>query len=497
MCKKSDLTPPPVKYTLTAKKLNRCFFVCEKMNCFCERPHIQVRNPQGNVFWHIRLDTLKHTSILVSDSNQNRRIAALDVVPTAGYYFALGLMCTGAVPAVVPTLCRFNHTCRNGALCLYIHANVSHGPVHRETADVLLSEWAAKARLSDLLGLDDQENFFSFLDEEGIATVGDLQVLGVNAYEALAKRIPQHWATAFLVLSLLRTFDHKCPLTDALVSFPRVQLPIFLPPTLQRVGDLLALSRKELYDVPSIPPHALDACELIRSRFKTDGEYCVVNLSKEPPESFFSRVTNIIKSFSVEGRNAHCSWRKNDPTRPLVTSVFTYVDVNTCRCGDVSRVLNVDDDASVRAELDPVTENIGLPPRVWCTCARHYVVAVNYELSTPSGSRCSEQNAMGKLASLGVPTWSVREVFVYGLNPKKESNPLFPCGVCENMLQKVNSDISKHYGNEATLFMFDATKPHKVVYLPVAEISNRHGLNFKTFVAHDLRTPDSTLHLKP
>ncbi|CAD2213208.1 A distinct subfamily of CDD/CDA-like deaminases, putative [Angomonas deanei] len=249
------------------------------------------------------------------------------------------------------------------------------------------------------------------------------------------------------------------------------------------------MSKKELYQI-NIQPHALDACEIIRDRFYIEDEYNIINLNKEPESSFFVKITNLIRGHAEGEGSAHFSWRKHDRSRPLVTSVFTYVDVTKCNCRPAPSAAAKEEDRTVTVALPPIDPKdvIGVPPSSWCRCPRYWVIAVNYELSTPSGSRCSEQNAMGKLASIGTPTWGVREVFVHGNNPKKESNPLFPCGVCENMLQKVNKDIFNRYGEDAVLYMYDATKPHKLVSLPFPEISHRDGNSFKQFVSQDLRS---------
>jgi len=68
---------------------------------------------------------------------------------------------------------------------------------------------------------------------------------------------------------------------------------------------------------------------------------------------------------------------------------------------------------------------------------KQYRTAVNLELSTPSGSRCAEQNALGAIVGShpGVRFEAFREVVVYGGGD--HPNPLLPCGVCLEQLGKI------------------------------------------------------------
>ena len=473
---KRDVQPPPIRFYVSPKKVHRCFLGCEKTNCACERIHFR---PGA---WRMRLDTLPRLPMMVARAGQYVRLPQNQIIPTAGYFFALGLKAAKVLPAVVPTMCRFNKSCRNGISCLYIHADKMVGRHQEQASNVPLRSWG-QYLIEDALS-QNANAFYEFLDDQGVRTVGDMQVLGNAAFDSLALRVPPQWAEAFLTLSSLRNFDTKMPLREALLAFPYVKEPLVLPDYLQRVGDLLNLTAPAFAQL-NAAPFVVDACSIIRARYELDEAFNVLDLKKEDDNSFFSIVTRMILSFRT--RHAHNSWRKHDPTRPVVTSVLTFVDVNACHCyrnGDNAENTN---EEHVDVPAPDGTPVVGVPSGSWCHCPRRAVIAVNYELSTPSGSRCSEQNAMGKLASLGVPTWGVREVFVHGMNVKKEANPLFPCGVCENMLQKVTKDVMSHYGGDVTLYMFDATQPRKIVFLTIPEISNRDGANFKKFVAEDLR----------
>ncbi|CAJ1038692.1 putative A distinct subfamily of CDD/CDA-like deaminase [Leishmania utingensis] len=474
---KRDVQPPPIRYYVSPKKVHRCFLGCERSGCSCNRIHFRPG------VWRMRLETLPRLPLTVARAGQNVRVAQNHIQPTAGYFFSLGLKAAKVLPAVVPTMCRFNKACRNGISCLYIHTDQTVTPKQTQTSGISLCEWSRHV-MDVALSQKEAGRFFEFLDEQGVHTVGDMQVLGNVAFDSLAARVPPQWAEAFLTLSVLRDLDTKMPLQSALMAFPRIEAPVELPVYLNTVGDLLNLTASAFVQLP-VAPFVMDVCSLIRARYGTDEAFNIIDLKKEHPNSFFSNATRMIQHFCRT--RAHCSWRKHDPTRPVVTSVLTFVDVNRCHChrnGD--NPYNTHEE-HIEASFPSDIEAMGTPSGSWCQCMRRGVIAVNYELSTPSGSRCSEQNAMGKLASLGVPTWGVREVFVHGMASKKEANPLFPCGVCENMLQRVTKDVLAHYGGDITLYMFDATTPRKIVFLPIPEISNRDSANFKKFVAEDLR----------
>ncbi|CAG9584149.1 conserved hypothetical protein [Leishmania major strain Friedlin] len=474
---KRDVQPPPIRFYVSPKKVHRCFSGCERLSCGCERIHF---NPDA---WRMRLETLPRLPLTVARAGQNIRVASNQIEPTAGYFFALGLKMAKVLPAVVPTMCRFNTACRNGIRCLYIHADTTVTPKQVQTSEITLRTWGQHV-MDSALSDNEAGAFFAFLDEQGVRTVGDMQVLGNAAFDSLAARVPPQWAEAFLTLSVLRDLDTKMLLTNALMAFPHIEAPVRLPGFLNTVGDLLSLTASAFMQL-QVTPFVMNACSLIRTRYGTDETFTIIDLKKEQPNTFFSNATRIIQNFCRT--HAHCSWRKHNPSRLVVTSVLTFVDVNKCHChlnGD-----NPEDthDERIDAPITADIEAMGTPSGSWCQCMRGGVIAVNYELSTPSGSRCSEQNAMGKLASLGVPTWGVREVFVHGM-AATEPNPLFPCGVCENMLRRVTKDVLAHYGGDVTLYMFDATTPRKIVFLPIPEISNRDGANFKKFVAEDLRS---------
>lgn len=89
------------------------------------------------------------------------------------------------------------------------------------------------------------------------------------AFESLASQIPSNWAELFLAATVVRNIDVKSLLTDALMTFPRVRLPLQLPKPLTLVRDLLALTPIQFYNT-NMPPQVMDACEIIRMRFQRD-----------------------------------------------------------------------------------------------------------------------------------------------------------------------------------------------------------------------------------
>ncbi|CUE70571.1 CDD/CDA-like deaminase, putative [Bodo saltans] len=312
----------------------------------------------------------------------------------------------------------------------------------------------------------------------------------------------------------IREFKERAtPLAFALTTFPGVSedkvLELLLNYRLETIDQLLELKPKVFYGM-KLTPKILDAMERIRLRYEPEREaYRTIDLSKLPASNFFKKVVKITLDF--RGSNAHKSWRKQDATRPIVTSLITYVDSTTCFCqahGTIS--------ASQTPSLGPMgrgSSSLSSPQRQgstggtshyidasaaagaypensWCRCPRKWELAVNYELSTPSGSRCSEQNCLGKLAAMGLATCNLREIFVHGdMHNNEDPNPLFPCGVCENMLRRITHDVQKEYGGDVTLYMFDQVRePKKLVCIPVQEISHREGSNFKRFIQEDLRS---------
>jgi len=79
---------------------------------------------------------------------------------------------------------------------------------------------------------------------------------------------------------------------------------------------------------------------------------------------------------------------------------------------------------------------------------KHFVTAVNYELSTPGGSRCAEQNAIGMAIALNphLKKEQIKDVFIFGGGGFE--NPCWPCGICTENLNKINSN------NQINLYVY-------------------------------------------
>lgn len=63
---------------------------------------------------------------------------------------------------------------------------------------------------------------------------------------------------------------------------------------------------------------------------------------------------------------------------------------------------------------------------------------MNFELSQPTGSRCAEQCAIGAAVSCFIPPSKMRSIAI--VDPLGLKNPLAPCGVCTEMLQKIQRE---------------------------------------------------------
>eukprot|EP01063_Lacrimia_lanifica_P011740 TRINITY_DN18443_c0_g1_i2.p1 TRINITY_DN18443_c0_g1~~TRINITY_DN18443_c0_g1_i2.p1 ORF type:complete len:531 (+),score=127.58 TRINITY_DN18443_c0_g1_i2:57-1649(+) len=182
------------------------------------------------------------------------------------------------------------------------------------------------------------------------------------------------------------------------------------------------------------------------------------------------------------------SWRKSEKSQ-IVATAITYAKGCTCRkingrAADPEASPNSPRPYPTASKKAIATAGGGADP--WCTCPRDVVYSVNYELSTPSGSRCSEQNGLGQLAGMGVATSAIREVYVFGVSAAgaPDPNPLFPCGVCENMFRKLSKEVHRMHGGEIVLYMLAsaASPPTKLIAMPFSEISNRASQGFKFFV---------------
>ena len=99
----------------------------------------------------------------------------------------------------------------------------------------------------------------------------------------------------------------------------------------------------------------------------------------------------------------------------------------------------------------------------------HVFRGVNFELSQPTGSRCAEQIALGSaLVHFGDSLLhsDVRMIAVVGGPnvPKPVPNPLPPCGVCCEMIHKLNQDAQ-----QIKLYMLSRESPDSIIRIPFAE----------------------------
>lgn len=491
-------------------------------------------------------------SISVRDGAAVFEVTKSEVEPTVGFYFACYLQYKDRHPdlqlgAVSHDLCprfRKGQPCEFGARCLRIHSKkriVDKGPMDASTPleEVLSNEGQhmimmspnnasamSNPNLNEGVGVADVA---AFVKATGLKTVGDICRLSEEAYGILIARYENKPELAPLlnrIGSLWRCEDMSMPLELAVMCFPGVSRADVdsIPSNLNTVGQIVQSKVKDLAS-SGLRMGVLEACLQIRTRNRADDGpvYKQITLTGLPKNAFLVRMTEEVCKFREK---AHASWRKQDATRPIVTSLFTYVDPATCKCtfsnGGTTTTSKLEVCATPR--LGPLSppptgfksseESTGAhftpggtatQARLsqlescsttdypwathWCRCPRFYQRAVNYELSTPSGSRCSEQNCLGMLASLMLPTDCIREVFVHGSHHNGEDpNPLFPCGVCENMLKRVNKDINKKTGGQLLLFMFSAVdNPRKLVWMPITEMSHREGSTFRRFLEEEVR----------
>eukprot|EP00796_Vickermania_ingenoplastis_P006715 gene6715-4812_t len=454
---RDDVETPSAKYITEPSKIDRCFFMCERDECRCKSLHVRKDA------WRIRLDTLEQKADLVCYSEERiERLKDSDILPTAGYYYALGLLYQGFA-SVFPRICPLGPRCARGKTCLFIHLTHALEEVTVPLqADIPLAALQVK-RLSNTVR--------TMLSVRGLDNVGDMQMMSNEAFDALVGQAPQELLDELLSVSTCRFFDQYSSLAKVLSTFPHMpedyieQINCF-----PKVSDVLKLTPSELYSRP-VAVEITSAFEIIRKRLEPEDPFTSLHLEDLDNNAFIPRALTLI--LETARKYAHWSWRRHDPKRPVVTSMITFVDVGKCQCGRPAHVVEDDEPWEYNMEDYGHKECLPAPHGSWCDCPRFWDVAVNYELNTPMGSRCSEQNVMAAIARSGAPTWSIREVVVHGNKANAEMNPLFPCGVCENMLRKAEKDVRQYFGKHIMLYMFDATVPKKVFSLPVREISLR------------------------
>eukprot|EP00744_Colponema_vietnamica_P006107 GILI01008893.1.p1 GENE.GILI01008893.1~~GILI01008893.1.p1 ORF type:complete len:708 (+),score=105.91 GILI01008893.1:65-2188(+) len=528
---KQLMVMPMCPVEVTASANNSLAFCCDRG---CGYAHLlsgtrdQLINISG-------LGAGEGAAISVRDGAAVFEVTKAEVEPTVGFYFACYLrqkdrladLMLGAVSHDLCPRYRKGLVCEFGARCLRVHSKkrtVDKGPIDATTPleevfntdSHFATSPNSSSNTNDGVGGADVT---SFVKTTGLRTVGDVCRLGEDAYGILIARFEKSTEMAPLlnrIGSLWRCEDLSMPVELAVMCFPGVTRADVesIPSSLHTVGQVVESKVKDLAS-SGLRMGVLEACLQIRARNRTDDGpmYKQITLTGLPKNAFLVRMTEEVCKFR---ERAHASWRKQDATRPIVTSLFTYVDPAKCKCTFANSQPSKQVESAATPRLGPLspapTEFIshstpGGSTQVrltqvescsttdypwashWCRCPRSFQRAVNYELSTPSGSRCSEQNCLGMLASLMLPTDAIREVFVHGSHHNGEDpNPLFPCGVCENMLRRVSKDIFKKTGGQLLLFMFSAVdNPRKLVWMPVTEMSHREGSTFKRFLDEEVR----------
>lgn len=502
----------------------------------CDALHLTAEQQMQS--HNLRLSDVPDQIFVAAASTLNLKDPLQHVELTAGLLFC-GWLARQRI-SCTPFACdEFLRTgvCPFGQRCLFVHVPSSVGGL---IAPVLDATTPLREALCDVYDAAPELTQFVECDLHrcGLLSVGDVQAPSPALFDSLIHREHDPLKRAFWMMLLrLRSFPPETNLHMALVQFNQVERAglddaCSVGPLrhLTTVADLCSLRAKSFYAI-ELPLPVHDACERVRMRYeKETSVFTVIPITLEAAalassnaihapgviggtspafamHPFFVTSAASVSSFQ---ERFHNSWSKHQQ-RPIVTCGMTYVDPAACRCAEQRRAAllatrgggatSTPVNRATRAPkvaqptttdhppLDPVFNTHDSAGTTWCSCSRKWAMAFNYELSTPSGSRCAEQNVMGQLASLGLPTTAVREVFVHGAPFHGEDpNPLFPCGVCENMLRRISKDLMKELGHTLMLYMFDrAVAPSQLVGMPVTEISHRDGATFKRFVAEDLK----------
>jgi cytidine deaminase len=107
---------------------------------------------------------------------------------------------------------------------------------------------------------------------------------------------------------------------------------------------------------------------------------------------------------------------------------------------------------------------------------KKFVTAVNYELSTPGGSRCAEQNAIGIIVAKEpkLEFKNFNDVVIYGDGGL--TNPCSPCGVCMENLRKldVESQINLYLYPDGYKYQTD-NLPDSMLKLLLSNLNQRQG----------------------
>lgn len=479
-----------------------CWEICRSKDCGgppCVLAHVDAHSNLTTAIAHTSADR-RRVAMCRALGKGLQEVDTATVEVTAGYVMYEELRARG-FSALHARLCPDTPACPRGARCLYIHLNASAASAPPLSDGSLMESGLALSKCFENISRGSLASFLQRLAQLHIRTVGDLQALSPAIFDALVSKASgaeelEHW----LMLAGLRRFDGQHPVSQALLSFNGVTPKSVenLPRTMQTMEQLWTMSRGAFYSLVGVLPlEVIDACEKLRQR-NDEVSYHGCLISQLPRDYFIS---TMIQTILGARDSYHCSWRKHDKSRPIIISLITFVDAEKCHCRRGESKMRAALSQSLRSASLRLSESVravegGVSPRsaaatvaatediVWCSCERRFEIACNYELSTPSGSRCCEQNCMGKIASTGAPTDSLREVFVFGTpSSKGDPNPMFPCGVCENMLRRIAKDVYSTHGGDLTLIMFDhGNQPTKIIMVPMSEVSLRDSNAFQAFV---------------
>ena len=321
----------------------------------------------------------------------------------------------------------------------------------------------------------------------GLRTVGDVSRLSTEVFRAAldaAAAASRGDEVLWAALKAVRELPDELGTADAHARlFGRGlgtgELALLQEHAVATVRELRKMKFASFLALP-LPAALASDLQTIRERRRekeTTSPFEVVDLSGRGDGD---AVSSLVHALVLYQNDIDTSWKKSACSQ-VVSTVITYAPRCACVKGRAAPRMCPYRGASATAPPGPGG---------WCTCTRETVFSTNYELSTPSGSRCSEQNGLGQLAAMGHPTSCIREVYVRGYREAgADPNPLFPCGVCEQMFRKLSKDVFRKHQAEITLFMLDSQspQPRKLITMPFSEISNRASQRFKSFVDSELR----------
>eukprot|EP01059_Diplonema_ambulator_P003787 TRINITY_DN13491_c0_g1_i1.p1 TRINITY_DN13491_c0_g1~~TRINITY_DN13491_c0_g1_i1.p1 ORF type:complete len:588 (+),score=67.69 TRINITY_DN13491_c0_g1_i1:59-1822(+) len=423
-------------------------------------------------------------------------------------------------------------TCPRGGACPYVHAApdflqpkfLEEYPPDIHGQHTILEAFQKLEEHSDV-----HVKFAKRLEEEqGLFKVRDLNILSNEVFRYLSEIYGGEDVHLYSLLEQVRLLPDELSIKGALKKFDEIstaketELKYLSDQNIRNIRDLSRVKFNTLLSMPI--SSSLKSClQLMRERRRprdgTNVLFEVLDIAGLPSDSP-RFITDILNSLTQYETTTDVSWRRLDGKSLIVSTAITYV--RGCTCGKalktngggvgplkvttprkpsrfmpyptLSPALHPSSppfDGEERSGSGSGGAAAATTPAYWCGCPREVVYSVNYELSTPSGSRCSEQNGLGRIASSGVPTSAIREVFVRGRvpPPTPDPNPLFPCGVCESMFRKLSREVFQKHGADIMLYMFDVQdpRPKKLIRMPFTEISHRESPKFKMFINEEIR----------